>query len=128
MRFKPWMLAPRSKAKAGPWSELPAPALAALTSANPSPMVRGYLLSGSWPGATGIRPAFPTPETKQEPEPLTNKQPEPPTEPTATAEISSLSLTIRVLEPTEEEAIAAELPPRHSRWLRLFRAVKRKAT
>ena len=46
MRFKPWMLAPRSKAKAGPWNALPPPALAALTSAHPSPMVRGYLLNG----------------------------------------------------------------------------------
>ena len=128
MRFKPWMLAPRSKAKAGPWSELPPPALAALTSANPSPMVRGYLLSGSWPGAPGIRPALPVPEPKQEPEPLTIKQqqPESPPEPTAKAEISSLSLTIRVVEPTEEEAMAAELPPKQSGWRRFLQVLKRK--
>ena len=111
MRFKPWMLAPRSKATAGPWNALPPPALAALTSAHPSPMVRGYLLNGSWPGASGVRPSFAAPEPNQEPEPPTdirpepkqeaepptNTQPEPPPEPRAKAETSSLSLTIRVV-------------------------------
>ena len=156
MRFKPWMLAPRLKAKAGPWNALPPPALAALTSAHPSPMVRGYLLNGSWPGATGVRPSFAAPEPNQEPEPPTdirpepkqepepptdirpepkqeaepptNTQPEPPPEPRAKAETSSLSLTIRVVEPMEEEeARPAELPPKQSRWRRLLRAVQRKA-
>ena len=142
MRFKPWMLAPRSKAKAGLWNALPPPALAALTSAHPSPMVRGYLLNGSWPGASGVRPSFAAPEPNQEPEPPTdirpepkqeaepptNTQPEPPPEPRAKAETSSLSLTIRVVEPMEEEeARPAELPPKQSRWRRLLRAVQRKA-
>ena len=141
MRFKPWMLAPRSKAKAGPWSALPPPALAALTSAHPSPMVRGYLLSGSWPGATGVRPSFTAPEPSQEPEPPTdirpepkqeaeppiNTQPDPPPEPRAKAETSSLSLTIRVVEPTDEEVRPAELPPKQSRWRRILRAVQKKA-
>ena len=127
MRFKPWMLAPRSKAKAGPWSALPPPALAALTSANPSPMVRGYLLSGSWPGATGIRPSVAAPDPEQKAEPPTNTQLEPPPEPRASAETSSLSLTIRVVKPTGEEAMPAELPPKQSRWRRLLRAVQKKA-
>ena len=141
MRFKPWMLAPRSKAKAGPWNALPPQVLAALTSARPSPMVRGYLLNGSWPGATGVKPSFaapepnqepepPTdirPEPKQEPEPPTNTPPAPPPEHSTPAETSSLSLTIRVVEPTQEEARPAELPPKQSRWRRLLRAVKRKA-
>ena len=128
MRFKPWMLAPRSKAKAGPWNALPPPVLAALTSARPSPMVRGYLLNGSWPGATRVRPSFAAPEPKQEPEPPTNTQPAPPPEQGTPAETSSLSLTIRVVEPMEEEeARPAELPPKQSRWRRLLRAVQKKA-
>ena len=127
MRFKPWMLAPRSKAKAGPWSALPPPALAALTSAHPSPMVRGYLLSGSWPGANGIRPSIAAPEPKQEAEPPINTQPDPLPEPRAKAETSSLSLTIRVVEPTDEEVRPAELPPKQSRWRRILRAVQKKA-
>ena len=126
MRFKPWMLAPRSKAKAGLWSALPPPALAALTSANPSPMGRGYLLSGSWPGTNGIRPSIAAPEPKQEAEPLTNTQSEPEPEPRETAETSSLSLTIRVIEPTAEEAMPAELPPKQSRWRRFLRVFKGK--
>ena len=128
MRFKPWMLAPRSKAKAGLWSALPPPALAALTSANPSPMGRGYLLGGSWPGASGIRASLAAPEPKQEAEPLTNTQCEPPPEPRATAETSSLSLTLRVVKPTEEEAMPAELPPKQSRWRRFLRVLKGKPT
>ena len=127
MRFKPWMLAPRSRAKAGPWSELPPPALTGLISTHPSPMVRGYLLSGSWPGATGVRPSFAAPEPNQEAEPPTNTQPEPPPEPRTPATTSSLSLTIRVVEPTQEEAMPAELPPKQSRWRRLLRAVQKKA-
>ena len=128
MRFKPWMLAPRSKAKAGPWNALPPPVLAALTSAHPSPMVRGYLLSGSWPGATGIRLSFAAAEPNQELDPPTNIQPEPPPELRATAATSSLSLTIRVVAPREEEeARPAKLPPKQSRWRRLLRAVQRKA-
>ena len=127
MRFKPWMLAPRSKAKAGPWSALPPPALAALASANPSPMVRGYLLSGSWPGATETQPAPNAPEPAQQQEPQTTPKPELTVEPSPTDEASSLSLTIRLVQPKEEETTPAELPPKQSRWRRLLRAVQRKA-
>ena len=126
MRFKPWMLAPRSKAQAGPWSALPPPALAALASNNPSPMVRGYLLSGSWLGATGIRPSVAAPDPKHEAGPPTNTRPEPPPQQRSTAETSSLSLTIRVMEPTNEEAMPAELPPKQSKWRRLLRVIKGK--
>ena len=127
MRFKPWMLAPQSKTKAGPWSTLPPPVLAALTSANPSPMVRGYLINGSWPGATGTKPAPTAPEPKQLQEPQTNPQPELTAAPPARDEASSLSLTIRVVQPTEEETTPAESPPKQSSWRRFLQVIKGKA-
>ena len=133
MRFKPWMLAPQSKTKAGPWSALPPSVLAALTSSNPSPMARGYMINGSWPGATGIQQAPPEPEPESESEPKqeleleTTPRPELTVEPSPTDEASSLSLTIRVVQPAEEETTPAELPPKPSTWRRFLKAVQRRA-
>ena len=127
MRFKPWMLAPQLKTKAGPWSALPPPVLAALTIANPSPTVRGYLINGSWPGATRTQPAPSAPEPEQQQEPQTNPQPELTAAPPARDEASSLSLTIRVVQPTEEERTPAELPLKPSTWRRFLKAVQRRA-
>ena len=126
MRFKPWMLAPQSKTKAGPWSALPPSVLAALTSTNPSPMARGYMINGSWPGATGIQPVSPEPEPESEPkqEPEATPTPELTVEPSPTDEASSLSLTIRVVQPEEEETTPSELPPKSSTWRRFLRAIK----
>ena len=128
MRFKPWMLAPQSKTKAGPWSALPPSVLAALTSSNPSPMARGYMINGSWPGATGIQQAPPEPEPESEPkqelELETTPRPELTVEPSPTDEASSLSLTIRVVQPEEEGTTPSELPPKSSTWRRFLRAIK----
>ena len=121
MRFKPWMLAPKSKTTAGPWSALPPPALAALTSGDQSPMVQGYLINGSWPRATGTKPAAVATEPEQAPQ--TNQQPEP----TPIDEASSLSLTIRVVQPMKEETRPVELPPKQSTWRRFLQAVQRSA-
>ena len=118
MRFKPWMLAPKTKAKAGPWSALPPPVLAALTSANPSPMVRGYLINGSWPGATRATRTVPNPEPK--PEPQTKPQPELTAEPSPSDEASSLCLTIRVVKPMMEEPLPNGLQREESRLERLL--------
>ena len=126
MRFKPWMLAPQPKRKAGPWSALPPPVLAALTSANPSPMVRGYMINGSWPGATRTQPAAAAPEPEQQQEPQTTPKPALAPEPNPTDEASSLSLTIRVVQPTEETK-PAESPLQQSSWHRFLQAIKRKA-
>ena len=123
MRFKPWMLAPKAKTKSEPWSALPAPVLAALTSADQSPMVRAYLIHGSWPGATRTQPAPNAPEPEQHQEPQTTPKPEL----SSTDEVSSLSLTIRVVQPKEEETTPAELPPKPSTWLRFLKAVQRRA-
>ena len=127
MRFKPWLLAPKAKTKAGPWSALPPPVLAALTSANPSPMVRGYLINGSWPGATGTQPAPTAPEPKQQQNPETTPTPELAPEPSPTEKASSLSLTIRVVQPTEEETTPAESLLQQSRWRRFLQVIKGKA-
>ena len=132
MRFKPWMLAPQSKTKAGPWSALPPSVLAALTSSNPSPMAWGYMINGSWPGATGIQQAPPEPEPESESEsesepkqePEATPTPELTVEPSPTDEASSLSLTIRVVQPIEEETTPSELPPKSSTWRRFLRAIK----
>ena len=127
MRFKPWMLAPKAKTKAGPWSALPPPVLAALTSANPSPMVRGYLVNGSWPGVTGTKPAPAAPEPEQHQDTETTPKPELAPELSPTDEASSLSLTIRVVQPTEEETTTAESPLQQSSWRRFLRVIKGKS-
>ena len=127
MRFKPWMLAPKTKAKAGPWSALPPPVLAALTSANPSPMVQGYMIKGSWPGASGTKPAPTAPEPEQQQEPQSTPTPELTVEPSPTDEASSLSLTIRVVQPTGEETTPAESPLQQSSWRRFLQVIKGKA-
>ena len=129
MRFKPWMLAPKSKTKAGPWNALPPPVLAALTNANPSPMVRGYLINGSWPGASGIQLGLTAPEPEPEPkqEPQTTPKLELTADPALSDETSSLSLTIRLVQPTEEKPTSTELQRQQSTWRRLLRAIKGKA-
>ena len=121
MRFKPWMLAPKSRTKKGPWSALPPPVLAALTSTNQNPMVRGYLVNGTWPGLTGTKPALVAPEPDQEAEPKL------PREHTSTDQASSLSLTIRVVQPTEGEPTLAESPLQQSTWRRFLQVIKGKA-
>ena len=133
MRLKPWMLAPQAKAKAGPWGSLPPAALAALNSSEQSPMVRGYLLNGSWPGATASSQALTEPVP--EPIPVASLQPEPqPTAEPATeattsppADNSSLSLMIRVVQPTEQESEPIDVPRQESGLRRLFRTIRGKA-
>ena len=127
MRFKPWMLAPKAKTKSGPWSALPPPVLAALTSANPSPMVQGYMINGSWPGATRTQPTAAAPEPEQQQDPETTPKPELAPEPSPIEKASSLSLTIRVVQPTEEETTPAESPLQQSRWRRFLQVIKGKA-
>ena len=89
-------------------------------------MARGYMINGSWPGATGIQPASPEPEPESEPkqEPEATPTPELTVEPSPTDEASSLSLTIRVVQPEEEETTPSELPPKSSTWRRFLRAIK----
>ena len=133
MRFKPWMLAPQAKTKAGPWGALPPAVLAALNSSEQSPMVRGYLLNGSWPGATASSQALTEPVP--EPIPVASLQPEPqPTAEPATeattsppADNSSLSLMIRVVQPTEQESEPIDVPRQESGLRRLFRTIRGKA-
>ena len=133
MRFKPWMLAPQAKTKAGPWGALPPAVLAALNSSEQSPMVRGYLLNGSWPGATASSQALTEPVP--EPIPVASLQPEPqPTAEPATeattsppADNSSLSLMIRVVQPTEQENEPIDVPRQESGLRRLFRTIRGKA-
>lgn len=121
MRFRPWMLAPpraaRSKGKAasmpaGPWGCLPSPVLAALTSSDQSPMVRSYLLNGGWSAPIGTGQELVTPETLPAP--------------TQDAESSSLSLTIRVVQPTLEETLPVGESSRESTVRRVLQAFKRK--
>ena len=135
MRFKPWMLAPKAKAKAGPWGALPQTVLAALNSSEQSPMVRGYLLNGSWPGAKASSQVLPEPVP--EPIPVASPQPEPqptaestpPQEATTSppADNSSLSLMIRVVQPTEQESEPIDVPRQESGLRRLFRTITGKA-
>lgn len=127
MRFKPWMLAPQLKTETGPRSALPPPVLAALTSADQSFMVREYLVNGAWPGASRTKPALTASEPEQEQKPQTNPKPELTAEPTPTDEASSLSLTIRLVQPTEEVLTPAESPRRQSTWRRFVRVIKGKA-
>jgi len=123
MRFAPWMLAPSSKAKAGRWGALPAPVLAALTSADQSAMVRGYLLNGCWPGATQTQQAAPQAE-QQHAQPQPEQLPEQPVEPTQAAEPSSMLLAIRVVQPEQEATTPLAAPPKESRWRRFLRAIR----
>ena len=90
-------------------------------------MVRGYLINGSWPGATGTQPAPTAPAPVQQEEPQTTPKPQLTVEPTPTNEASSLSLTIRVVHPTEEATTSAELLPKPSTWRRFLKAVQRRA-
>ena len=121
MRFAPWMLAPSSKARAGLWRSLPEPVLAALNSSDQSPMVRAYLLNGSWSGLTKPNPDLVA--TGQ----IDKLPPEQEPEPTPTAEHSSLVLTLRVVQPAREETVAVDIPPKESRLRRFWRAMKGKA-
>ena len=135
MRFKPWMLAPQAKTKAGPWGALPPAVLEALNNSEQSPMVRAYLLNGSWPGAKA--PSQVLPEPVPEPMPVASSPPEPQptaestpaTEPTTTppADNSSLSLMIRVVQPSEQESEPVDVPRKESRLRRLFRTIRGKA-
>ena len=133
MRFKPWMLAPQAKTKEGPWGALPPAVLAALNSSEQSPMVRGYLLNGSWPGATASSQALTEPVP--EPIPVASLQPEPqPTAEPATeattsppADNSSLSLMIRVVQPAEQENEPVDVPRQESGLRRLFGRIRGKA-
>ena len=129
MRFKPWMLASQSKASHGPWSTPPPPVLAALTSADQSPMVLGYLINGSWPGVSGTKPAFVAPEQEQEQEQQlqTKPQPELSAELAMADKASSLSLTIRLVQPIEEGTTPTQLQPKKSTWRRFLQAIQRKA-
>ena len=135
MRFKPWMLAPQAKAKAGRWGALPPAVLAALNSSEQSPMVRGYLLNGSWPGATASSQVLPkpvpepTPVASSPPEPQPTAESTPLTEATTTppADNSSLSLMIRVVHPTEQESEPIDVPSQESSLRRLFRTIRGKA-
>ena len=90
-------------------------------------MARGYLIKGSWPGASGTQPGLTAPEPEQQQEPQTTSKPELTAEPAPTDEAPSLSLTIRLVQPTEEKPISTELQRQQSTWRRLLRAIKGKA-
>ena len=98
--------------RAGPWGYLPSTVLVALTSSDQSPMVRRYLINGWWPAPIGISQGLPTAETLPKP--------------TKNPELSSLSLTIRVVQPSQEETVPIDLQRRESKVGRLLRAFKRK--
>ena len=125
MRMKPWMLAPQSEAKAGPWSTLPPPVLMALASVEQSPMVKGYLVNRSWPGAAGNKPAALV-ASKPQDKAKANPQPKLPAELAPTDEASSLSLAIRVMQSKDEGNKPIELPPKSSTWQRFLQAVQRR--
>ena len=135
MRFKPWMLAPQAKTKAGPWGALPPAVLAALNNSEQSPMVRGYLLNGSWPGAKASSQVLPEPVPEPtavaspQPEPQPTAESTPATEATTTPpeDNSSLSLMIRVVQPTEQESNPIDVPRQESSLRRLIRTIRRKA-
>ena len=90
-------------------------------------MVRGYLINGSWPGVSGTKPAFVAPEPEQEQQSPTKPQPELSAELATADKASSLSLTIRVVQPMKEETRPVELPPKQSTWRRFLQAVQRSA-
>ena len=123
MRFKPWMLAPQAKTKAGPWGALPPAVLAALNNSEQSPMVRAYLLNGSWPGAKASSQVLPEPV----PEPTAESTPPQEATTSPPADNSSLSLMIRVVQPTEQESEPSDATRHESGLRRLFRTIRRKA-
>ena len=100
-------------------------------------MVRGYLIHGSWPGVSGTKPAFVAPEPEQEPEQeqeqeqeqqlQTKPQPDLSAELTTADKASSLSLTIRLMQPIEEGTTPAHLQPKKSTWRRFLQAIRRRA-
>ena len=85
------------------------------------------MINGSWPGATGSQPAPAAPEREQQQEPQTTLKTELAPEPSPTEKASSLSLTIRVVQPTEEETTPAESLLQQSRWRRFLQVIKGKA-
>ena len=88
-------------------------------------MVRGYLVNGSWPVASGTQPALVVPDQDQEPQ--TNPEPALPPEHITTDEASSLSLSIRVVQLTEQQTTPAELPRQQSRWRRFLQVIQGRA-
>ncbi len=98
-------------------------------------MVRGYLLNGSWPGATASSQVLPDPVPEptavasSPPEPQPTAESTPATEATTTppADNSSLSLMIRVVQPTEQESNPIDVPRQESSLRRLIRTIRRKA-
>ena len=88
-------------------------------------MVQTYLLNGSWLGGNGTKPAFVEPD--QDNKPPTNPEPQLASDHTTTDEASSLSLTIRVVQPIDQEATPAELPQQQSTWRRFLQVLKGKA-
>ena len=92
-------------------------------------MVRGYLIHGSWPGVSGTKPAFvaPEPEPEQEQQLQTKPQPELSAELAMADKASSLSLTIRLVQPIEEGTTPTQLQPKKSTWRRFLQAIQRKA-
>ena len=90
-------------------------------------MVRGYLINGSWPGVTGTKPAFVAPEPEQEQQSPTKPQPDLSAELTTADKASSLSLTIRLMQPIEEVTTPDHLQPKKSTWRRFLQAIQRKA-
>ena len=90
-------------------------------------MVRGYLINGSWPGVSGTRPAFVAPESEPEQKSQTKPQPDLSAELTTADKASSLSLTIRLVQPIEEGTTPTQLQPKKSTWRRFLQAIQRKA-
>ena len=90
-------------------------------------MVRGYLINGSWPGVTGTKPAFVAPEPEQEQQLQTKPQPELSAELATADKASSLSLTIRLVQPIEEGTTPTQLQPKKSTWRRFLQAIQKKA-
>ena len=75
-------------------------------------MVRSYLLNGGWSAPIGTSQELLAPETLPAP--------------TQEAESSSLSLTIRVVQPTMDETLPVGVSSRESTVRRVLRAFKRK--
>ena len=90
-------------------------------------MVRGYLINGSWPGVTGTKPAFVAPEQEQEQQLQTQPQPELSAELATADKASSLSLTIRLVQPIEEGTTPAHLQPKKSTWRRFLQTIHKRA-
>ena len=98
-------------------------------------MVQGYLLNGSWPGAKASSQVLPEPVPEStavaspQPEPQPTAESTPTQEATSTplADNSSLSLMIRVIQPTEQESEPIDVPRQESGLRRLFRTITGKA-